>query len=111
MVTCFQPGQPLTSLPTVAKFKHHTGPITSIEWSPHDSSVLAASGEDNQLTLWDIAVEKADLTEDEPEVLPQLLFIHQGQEDIKELHWHPQLTGVIISTALSDFNLFRTISV
>ena len=35
---------------SVAMFKHHSGPITSIEWCPQDSSVFAASGEDNQVT-------------------------------------------------------------
>lgn len=101
----------------VASFKHHTAPITSIEWNPNDSSVLAASGSDDQISIWDLAVEK-DSTEansaegeEEPSVPPQLLFIHQGQTDIKELHWHPQLPGVIISTAHSGFNVFRTISV
>ena len=48
----------------VAHFKHHSGassdckkrvnvnsgPITSVEWCPQDSSVFAASGEDNQVT-------------------------------------------------------------
>ena len=34
----------------VAQFKHHSGPITSVEWCPQDSSVFAASGEDNQIT-------------------------------------------------------------
>ncbi|ELT91552.1 hypothetical protein CAPTEDRAFT_155831 [Capitella teleta] len=100
----------------VAVFKHHTAPITSVEWHPTDSSVLAASGSDDQITLWDLAVERdpdaeGGSQEEEPEVPPQLLFIHQGQTDLKEVHWHPQLPGVLISTAHSGFNIFRTISV
>lgn len=95
----------------VAMFKHHTGPITSVEWHPRDSSVFVASGADDQVTLWDLAVERDEVKESEPEVPPQLLFIHQGQTDIKEVHWHPQLPGVLLSTAHSGFNIFRTISV
>lgn len=33
----------------MAMFKHHSGPITSLEWHPTDSSVFGASGEDNQV--------------------------------------------------------------
>ena len=98
----------------MAVFKHHTAPITSVEWHPVDSSVLAVSASDDQITLWDLAVERDGQgvsQDEEPEVPPQLLFIHQGQTDLKELHWHPQLPGVIISTAHSGFNIFRTISV
>lgn len=98
----------------VAMFKHHTAPITSVEWHPTDSSVFAASGSDNQVTLWDLAVERDDITEDKGrhlDVPPQLLFIHMGQKDVKEIHWHRQLPGVIISTAESGFNVFKTISV
>lgn len=105
------------SQPTpVATFKWHNGPITSIEWHPTEESVLAVSGADNQLTLWDLSVEpdteqEGRLTNEGVEVPPQLLFVHQGQEDIKELHFHRQIPGCIISTASTGLNIFKTISI
>ncbi|XP_074163482.1 glutamate-rich WD repeat-containing protein 1 [Sminthopsis crassicaudata] len=102
----------------VATFKQHVAPVTSVEWHPQDGGVFAAAGADDQLTQWDLAVERdpevGDTEEADPLVagLPQqLLFVHQGETDIKELHWHPQCPGVLISTALSGFTVFRTISV
>ena len=69
----------LNSGVAVAVFKHHTGPVTSVEWHPTDSSVFVASGSDNQVTLWDLAVERDNETEGKGrhmDVPPQLLFIH-----------------------------------
>lgn len=63
----------------VALFKHHTAAITSVEWLATDSSVFAASGSDNQITLWDLAMEKDEQEgqmEKPVDVPPQLLFIH-----------------------------------
>lgn len=98
----------------MATFKQHSAPITSVEWNPNDSSVYAASGADDVVSQWDLSVESCDVgarAEEVRDLPPQLLFLHQGQSEVKEIHWHPQIPGALISTALSGFNVFRTISV
>jgi ribosome assembly protein RRB1 len=105
---CFQSGRP------VANFKQHSAPVTSVEWNPVDSSVFAASGADDVVSQWDLSVESCEVGargEGVKDLPPQLLFLHQGQTEVKEIHWHPQIPGVMVSTALSGFNVFRTISV
>lgn len=102
----------------LAHFTYHSGPITSIEWAPHDESVIALSSADNQLTVWDLSVEADDTAGgaqglapgSDPalaEYPPQLLFIHQGQFNMKELHFHPQIPGALASTAENGFNIFK----
>lgn len=100
----------------VASFNWHNEPITSIEWHPTEESCFAASSADNSVTLWDLSVEQDE--EETPstaadksrEVPAQLLFVHQGQTDVKEVHWHPQIDGMVISTAASGFDVFKSIS-
>jgi ribosome assembly protein RRB1 len=100
----------------VANFNWHRAPITSVEWHPHDESTLAVAGADNQITIWDLSLEEDDADgvnaqaakeagiDDLP---PQLVFVHQGQTDIKEVHFHPQFQGLIGSTAVDGFNVFK----
>jgi ribosome assembly protein RRB1 len=102
----------------VAALKWHSAPVTSVEWHPTDASVLCASGEDDQVSVWDLAVEHdaeaaggAAMDGAGREIPPQLMFVHQGQRNVKEAHWHRQLPGVIVSTAESGMNLFKTISI
>ena len=45
--------------------------------------------------------------DDLQDIPPQLFFVHQGQTDIKELHWHQQLPGVLGSTAEDSFHLLK----
>jgi len=106
----------------VAGFSYHKQPITSIEWSPFESPMVAVCAADNVLTVWDLSVERDGEEEaaalaasaykeaeaPSPEDLPaQLMFVHQGQKDMKELHWHPQISGMLASTAGDGFNIFR----
>ena len=101
----------------VAALNFHRGPITAIEWHPTDESSFVASSADDSVTLWDLALE-AD-TEQEGGVVmngdvpvpPQLLFQHLGQTEVKEVHWHPQMPGTVITTGADGFNVFKTISI
>jgi len=101
----------------VATFKWHNAPITSIEWHPTEESIIGVAGADDQISIWDLSVEPdteeggQQITEDGVEIPPQLLFVHQGQAEIKEIHWHKQIPGCMISTAGTGFNIFKTISV
>lgn len=88
----------------MACIQWHSDSITSICWNPQDSTELAVASADDRITVWDLAVEAEGEVEDG--IPPQLLFIHQGQEDIKELTYHPQYS-FIISTACNGFHLFK----
>lgn len=87
-----------------------------MEWHPREGSVLAAASADNSVTLWDLSLERDEEAEatqraqgsEIPDIPPQIVFIHQGQEDIKEVHWHPQLVGALGTTSADGFNIFKT---
>jgi ribosome assembly protein RRB1 len=80
--------------------------------------VLAVASSDNTATLWDMSLEEDAEAEAAlggggggdgggTRVPPQLLFVHAGQEDLKEVRFHAQLPGVMFSTAASGFNVWK----
>lgn len=102
----------------VVSYDFHKSPITSIAFNPLDESIVAVSSEDNTVTLWDLAVEADDEeivqqkqdTKELSDIPPQLLFVH-WQKDVKDVRWHKQLPGTLVSTGTDGLNIWKTISV
>lgn len=88
----------------LARFISHTTPITSMEWHPTDESMLVVS-DDVGSFIYDLSVEEEEGTEDNG-LPPQLLFAHSGSPQTKEVHWHPQITSCLMSTAYDGFHVF-----
>merc|ERR1712226_95130 len=88
----------------LARFTCHTTPITSIEWHPTDESMMVVSDEVGSF-VYDLSVEEEEGHEQE-DLPPQLLFVHSGSPQTKEVHWHPQITSCLMSTAYDGFHSF-----
>ncbi|KAK7827452.1 hypothetical protein U0070_026658 [Myodes glareolus] len=60
-------------------FVSHKDEIFQVHWSPHNEMILASSGTDRRLNVWDLSKigedQSAEDVEDGP---PELLFIHGG---------------------------------
>lgn len=102
----------------VAEYDFHKSAITSISFNPLDESIIAVSSEDNTVTLWDLAVEADDEeiatqrreAQELYDIPPQLLFVH-WQRDVKDVRWHKQIPGCLVSTGGDGLNVWKTISV
>ena len=96
--------------PPITEIKWHTGPINSIMWDPFDESQLAVCSEDNRLSVWDFSVEpdeKKLFDNYNNEIPQQLVFLHQGQINLKDVKFHPVFKNMMISSAENGLNLFR----
>lgn len=60
----------------VATFKHHTEPVTTVEWHPTEATIFASGGADNQIALWDLSVEKdTETTDEDVKVIMKYLYL------------------------------------
>ncbi|NXR19524.1 GRWD1 protein, partial [Cinclus mexicanus] len=110
----------------------HDGDVNVVTWSRREPAALLSGGDDGALRLWDLRSIRVRARGDPkngergtpktdsegPQKLtglsglpPQLLFMHQGEREVKELHWHPQCPGVLLCTGRDGIAAFRTISV
>ena len=106
-----QPGAEDSQMDSITKIRWHTKAITSIQFEPREESVLAVSSADNKVTVWDFSVEvdalQPEYDANGMDIPPQLMFLHQGQSNLKELRFHPQYACTILTTAEDSFNVFR----
>ena len=94
----------------ISEIKWHTGAINSLMWDPFDESQLAVCSEDNRLSVWDFSVEpdeKKLYDNYNHEIPQQLVFLHQGQINLKDVKFHPNFKNMLISSAENGLNLFR----
>ncbi|UKJ90634.1 hypothetical protein MACJ_001568 [Theileria orientalis] len=94
----------------LSNLKWHNKAITSVDWHPLDSSVCAASSRDDSVSIWDVSIE-SETNVNEGDVPQQMLFLHMDQQEITELMFHRNIPGVVITTALDGFNIFKTVNV
>lgn len=99
-----------------ATYSYHKKAITSLQWHPHDESMLVAASEDDSTTVWDfgneadqneIANEATGAQMIDYDVPGQLLFQHMGQQEVKEVIWHPQYASLILSTASGGIDIYK----
>lgn len=99
------------SLKPLARFQPCKKPITSLEWHPTDESMIIVSDEDTTY-VYDLSVEVDDdeqvnkQDDNNLDVPPQMLFMHCGNQMTKEVHWHNQISSMVMTTSLNGFNVF-----
>jgi histone-binding protein RBBP4 len=74
-----------------------------VEWDPNHETVLASSGEDRRLMVWDInrvGDEQLEIELDAEDGPPELLFSHGGHKaKISDFAWNKDEPWVISSVA------------
>ena len=110
----FSPNTTSSAVEPLARFTPHKSPINAVEWHPTDESMLAMT-DDTGAYIYDLSVEEdtdatnatgRNQTPALGEIPPQLLFVHSGSELFKEVHWHPQISSCLMTTALSGYSIF-----
>ncbi|KAG7174380.1 histone-binding protein Caf1-like [Homarus americanus] len=81
--------------------------VVQVQWSPHNETILASSGTDRRLHVWDLSkIGEEQSAEDAEDGPPELLFIHGGHTaKISDFSWNPNEPWVICS--VSEDNIMQ----
>lgn len=90
-------------------FESHKDEIFQVQWSPHNETILASSGTDRRLHVWDLSkIGEEQSPEDAEDGPPELLFIHGGHTaKISDFSWNPNEPWVICS--VSEDNIMQVL--
>jgi len=94
----------------ISNIKWHKEKITAISWDPFDDSQVAVASDDHRVSVWDFSVEPDEkhLFDTKNDEIPQqLVFLHQGQNNVKDLKFHPVYKNMLATTAENGINLFK----
>lgn len=91
----------------------HQAEVMQVQWSPHTSSMLASTGKDNRVFVWDLAkagkgcAEMQQPAEEDP-APPELVFIHGGHiANVNDISWNLHDMGMIAS--VTEDNILQVI--
>ncbi|CAF4064573.1 unnamed protein product [Didymodactylos carnosus] len=82
-------------------FESHKDEIFQAQWSPQNETVLASSGSDRRLHIWDLSrINQSQTAAEAEDGPPELLFIHGGHSaKISDFSWNPNDPFVICSVS------------
>jgi WD40 repeat protein len=81
----------------------HSGPITDIQYSPFNQSVVATCGFDSQIQLWTVSANENGGPS--PNVTQSnTLQLHENRCDC--VQWNPNVDNIMLSTSLSSVYLW-----
>uniref|UniRef100_A0A2K6QCD2 Histone-binding protein RBBP4-like N-terminal domain-containing protein n=1 Tax=Rhinopithecus roxellana TaxID=61622 RepID=A0A2K6QCD2_RHIRO len=88
-------------------FESHKDEIFQVQWSPHNEAILASSGTNHRMNVWDLSkIGEEQPPEDAEDGPPALLFIHGGHTaKISDFSWNPNESWVICS--VSEDNILQ----
>ncbi|XP_006837888.2 WD-40 repeat-containing protein MSI1 [Amborella trichopoda] len=99
------PKKPLQSiLAHQAEVRICRGEVYEVAWNPKSETILASSGADRRVMVWDLdRIGEEQAAEDAEDGPPELLFVHGGHTDkISDFSWNPHHDWVIASVAADN---------